>query len=102
MKNIRIRVCIGEKIYFPEIFTFDSTGVSFQTQDGYLRSSKFDLWTGFLDSRKEEIYTNDITDLGERVIFSNGSFRTTYENDTQSGAMLNEHRCKYITIVKHT
>lgn len=53
-------------------------------------------FTGLHDGAANEIYEGAELTTGETVIFENGSFRTTYKGDTQSGCILTQKRCKYL------
>ena len=86
---------------FDGTFKIINTGIAIEGCYPFdVNSETVGQFTGLLDKNGAKIFEGDKTDLGEIVIFSNGSFKTTYEGDTQGGGLLTEMRCKHITIIR--
>ena len=53
----KIKAVVYGRYYYPEIFTFDSRSVSFQSKTGYLYTEIFGFFTGVYDSTTWEDLT---------------------------------------------
>ena len=81
MREIKYRAVINKDIYYPEIFSFDSRGISFQCELGYVSTDKFDQYTGRKDSEGVEIYEGDIVNMS---YYHYSSEYTGYDDDEGS------------------
>src|SRR5690606_36224993 len=57
-------------------------------------------FTGLTDKNGTKICEGDKTKDGETVVFEEGIFGTTHEDNNQGISRLSEKRCKYIEIIK--
>lgn len=76
---------IGENSQYLELTPYDD--------------DRFELFSGQKDNKGNDIYEGDIMTGNLIVIFMEGVFKTTYENDTSGGSLLTKKRCQYLEII---
>lgn len=60
---------------------------------------KIDQYTNLKDKNIKKIYTGDIDSLGCVVVFHEGKFCTTYEDNNDSPSVLSKKRCSLMEII---